>query len=350
MGTYEMFWDCGFCGTTKLLGKSQRHCPSCGAPQDEDRRYFPAEHEKVAVEDHVFIGADVECTACGSPNSAAAAHCVGCGAPLADAEEVERVETVVAGEQSGTLEERRSTPPAPVRPPPRPTLGQRLKRTDRRVVIALVLVFAGLVTALLLWSRPTELTVLDHSWQRKVDVQEYSQVSGGNWCDSIPSDAYGISRSERVREVNRIPDGEECYEDCSTSNSDNGDGTFSQSTSCSTVCTTTYREEEVYDTWCDYTVDRWITVDTHTTSGEGLMPPPHWATPSVSNCASLGCTRIGNKRGTYTVHLEDSDGRDGRCRYDQDQWAAMPVGARYEGRKRVILGSPVCKALGPRIE
>jgi hypothetical protein len=28
--TYEMFWDCGFCGTTRLLGKTHRHCPGCG--------------------------------------------------------------------------------------------------------------------------------------------------------------------------------------------------------------------------------------------------------------------------------------------------------------------------------
>lgn len=30
-GVYEMFWDCAFCGTTALLGVTNRHCPSCGA-------------------------------------------------------------------------------------------------------------------------------------------------------------------------------------------------------------------------------------------------------------------------------------------------------------------------------
>jgi hypothetical protein len=213
-----------------------------------------------------------------------------------------------------------------------------------------VLSLIATVTALLLWSRPTELTVETHSWKRSVDVQRYEAVSTGSWCDSMPSDAYSVRRSEKVREVNKIPDGEECYEDCSTSNSDNGDGTFSQGTQCNTVCRTTYREEKVYDTWCDYTVDRWIKVDSHHLTGDGLLPSPSWPTPSVTGCASLGCTRTGNKRGTYAVHLRDSDGRSGTCNYDQDQWVEMPVGARYEGRKRVIIGSPVCRALGPRLD
>jgi hypothetical protein len=37
--TYEMLWDCGYCATRALLGKSHRFCPSCGAPQDPIERY-----------------------------------------------------------------------------------------------------------------------------------------------------------------------------------------------------------------------------------------------------------------------------------------------------------------------
>src|SRR5262245_36399297 len=81
-GVYEMLWDCAFCGTRKLLGKTHRHCPACGAPQDPARRYFPSDDEKVAVKDHVFVGVDRVCPACGAPGSRAAAHCGGCGAAL----------------------------------------------------------------------------------------------------------------------------------------------------------------------------------------------------------------------------------------------------------------------------
>src|SRR5688572_28230933 len=39
---FQMLWDCRFCGTSKLLGLDHRHCPNCGAAQDPEWRYFPA--------------------------------------------------------------------------------------------------------------------------------------------------------------------------------------------------------------------------------------------------------------------------------------------------------------------
>ena len=82
--TYEMFWDCGYCGSTELLGKTHRHCPACGAAQDAGARYFPPEDKKVAVEDHVYVGSDFVCANCSAPCSARAAHCGNCGAAIGD--------------------------------------------------------------------------------------------------------------------------------------------------------------------------------------------------------------------------------------------------------------------------
>jgi hypothetical protein len=73
---YEMVWDCQCCGARKLLGLSHRHCPSCGAQQDPSSRYFPADHEKVAVQNHEFVGADTQCRYCGGASSKRA-HIVG---------------------------------------------------------------------------------------------------------------------------------------------------------------------------------------------------------------------------------------------------------------------------------
>ena len=87
--TYEMMWDCGACGTPKLLAKSHKHCPTCGSPQDATWRYFPPDDEKVAVEDHVFMGKDRICGACGSPNAAQAKFCGSCGSDLDDAKEAQ---------------------------------------------------------------------------------------------------------------------------------------------------------------------------------------------------------------------------------------------------------------------
>ena len=80
LGTYQMLWDCAYCGAAKLLALDHRHCPSCGGAQDPERRYFPSDEDKVAVEDHQFVGGDWQCAACESPNATGADFCVNCGA------------------------------------------------------------------------------------------------------------------------------------------------------------------------------------------------------------------------------------------------------------------------------
>jgi ribosomal protein L40E len=91
----QMFWDCRSCHTRKLLGKTHRHCPICGAPQQATDRYFPADHEKVAAQDHLYYGADLVCSRCQAPNCVAARHCFHCGEGLADT-------TVAAAQQVET--------------------------------------------------------------------------------------------------------------------------------------------------------------------------------------------------------------------------------------------------------
>ena len=334
MATFEMFWDCGTCGSTKLLGKSHRHCPSCGAAQDASRRYFPEDHEKVAVEDHVFVGVDLDCDNCDTPNSAAASFCVNCGAPIGDGDRaVARVSDV------------------PVEPAVQPVSWTsrfdaiRHRRWDRKMLLAAggailaVLVVFGLVWQF--WTRSAALEVTGHEWHRYVEVQQYRAVRDSAWCDGMPGDAYGVSRSRKQRSTNRIPDGQTC----STVRTDNGDGTYSETQEC----TTNYREEPVYDDYCSYTVDRWVHDHNETTSGVGLSPVPHYASPSVSGCASLGCTRIGGRGGTYTVlYVEAGDEPiDHACDFGQEKWSGIPVGGRYVGRVRMIGGSLKCGGLAP---
>src|SRR5215813_11562089 len=88
---YEMQWDCRFCGTKKLLGKTHRFCPNCGGQQDPTWRYFPSDAEKVAVQDHVYVGADRICPACKTLNSANAEFCGNCGSPMTKAAEAKKV-------------------------------------------------------------------------------------------------------------------------------------------------------------------------------------------------------------------------------------------------------------------
>ncbi|MCA9569906.1 MAG: hypothetical protein KC656_18805 [Myxococcales bacterium] len=338
MATYEMFWDCRSCGTTKLLGKTHRHCPACGGAQDPSWRYFPPEDEKVAVQDHVFVGVDWVCERCDTPNSAAATHCVGCG-DARDGSEADAVrqESVVAGEQSGKREPRSKKAEKAASPPPPPR-----RSRGRWVLGCLMLVgmaFAFLVCLAVCWTRGTEASVTGHSWKRTVTIERLASRSSGDWCSSMPSDAYGVSRSVRQSGTRQIPDGESC----TTVNSDNGDGTFSQTQSCST----TYRSEPEYDDWCDYTVDRWGHDRSVVAEGRGTTPEPRWPAFSVDGCSSLGCTREGGRKGSYFVHFLDADGDDQVCDLAQPKWASMAVGSRWKTQKYVLLDNLVCYALEP---
>jgi hypothetical protein len=335
MATYEMFWDCGRCGAKKLLGKSHRHCPSCGAAQDAEARYFPAENEKVAVEDHAFYGADLDCDNCDSPNSAAVDFCVNCGARIGDgdspvaliedlpSEPVERGESF----QGSRLDRMR--------------LGAWNRKKALGLVAAALLVGILFLLVWQFWTRPVVLEATGHVWHRYVEVQQYRSVQRSGWCDGMPGDAYGVSRSRKQRSTKRIADGQTC----STVRTDNGDGTYSENQQC----TTDYREEPVYDDHCSYTVDRWVHDHNVDTRGSGLTPAPHYASPSVSGCATLGCTRIGGRGGTYTVlYVEDADPPlEHRCKFGQDVWSGIPVGGVYSGKVRMIGGSLKCKRLEP---
>ncbi len=97
---YEMLWDCGYCGAQKLLGKSQKFCPQCGAPQDTQARYFPDEPDKVEVLGHRYEGADKICPACQAPNGALAEFCGRCGSPLSEAARAKRLQDQVRADEA----------------------------------------------------------------------------------------------------------------------------------------------------------------------------------------------------------------------------------------------------------
>lgn len=79
---YEPSWDCGACGTVRLLAQSHLFCPTCGASPRHDRTYFPSWDEVRTAQDHPFTGDERCCSACGARWAAAARHCGHCGVRL----------------------------------------------------------------------------------------------------------------------------------------------------------------------------------------------------------------------------------------------------------------------------
>lgn len=338
LGTYQMLWNCPFCGTEKLLALTHRHCPSCGAPQDPANRYFPSEADKVAVEDHRFSGSDKICPSCQAPNGAAASHCGTCGAELDGAKEAGRVADRVASAEAGqSLEaqkkaERKAAQQLPE--PPKQKGGRGCLIVGCLVLVVLVVV--ALVATL--WTREATMQVTGHTWSRVVAVERYGSTDASSWCDEMPPDARSVSHMQKQRSTNKVADGEECH----TKQVDNGDGTFKEVEDCQTK----YRSETVYGDWCSYTVDRWKRVRDETASGSDLSPRwPEVRLGQTGTC--IGCEREGTKTQTYTVLFKDPQGDRQTCDLPEDRWKSMADGSRWAARVRVMTGGLDCGELKP---
>lgn len=343
--TYEMLWDCQFCGTQKLLGKTHRHCPNCGAPQDPNSRYYPSDDEKVAVEDHVYVGADKICDSCTALNAGNAEFCGNCGAPLTEAARAKTLESQVKADgesfkTSGSRDVTKEKFEAEM---------TRIGATGKKggfnwrtmaVIGVVALVIVGAIAALTA-TRETKIIVRGHSWEREILIEQYQQVREGAWDEQVPIDAYSTSCSQRQRDTRQVPDGQECR----TIRTDNGDGTFSEREQC----TTRYRSEPVYDTWCDYTIDRWAYGRSVTTSGQSVNESPVWGevTLKCEGQARLGCERESSRKETYLVHFAGTDNdKTYQCPFPQDQWQNIRVESLWNARVRVIdAGAVDCNSL-----
>lgn len=333
---FEMLWDCSSCGTNALLGKSQRRCPNCGAPQDPTKRYFPKPGEEVALDGHRFEGADWVCGACTTPNGAAAAFCQNCGNPkdgnqqvrfqpdriLQGGALVETANAAVGGASTKTA----STTNAATKPKSKALL----------LIAAAIALVVVVVAVLLLWKKDVTVDVMAHTWKRAVDIERYEAVRESAWCDSMPGGAYNVHRSRERRSTRQIADGQTCHD----RQVDRGDGTFVVKTECQTK----YRSEPIYDDKCSFDVDRWHKVRDEIAQG-GLLQQPAWPQPRLQLGSGRGAERTGARSERYTVQLRDAQsGKTHECDYDEAKWRSIADRSRHKIKVRLI-GTAVCDSL-----
>ena len=354
--TYEMLWDCRYCGAPKNLGVTHRHCPNCGGPQDPRARYFPADSEKIAVQDHKYVGADVVCPACNTANSRAANNCGGCGSPLGAGKAVQTRQDRVLAEgaafQGETVKDARAEfagGPAPGMPPGPPPGGAPPEKKGggcAKLVLGLVILMLVLGGGLCLWnklgSKQAGFEVAGHTWKRTVAVERYGDVEESAWCSDRPAGAQEIGRSKEQRSTKKEPNGE----DCKTRKVDQGDGTFKEKREC----TPKFKEVPVYDDKCRYRVKKWSTGRTEAASGASLSDRPRWPAVNLSRTGTCdGCEREGTRTETYTVRfLEQPVKKEKTCDYrEEGRWSAFAVGSRWTGKVGGLTGGLDCDSLAP---
>jgi hypothetical protein len=294
--TYEMMWNCSYCDTKNLLGKSHKHCPNCGTAQDPNKRFYPSDDEKVAVEDHEYVGKDKLCGFCEAPNSAIAKFCTECAGPMDGTKDVQLVQN----------------------PTENPAPKKSKTTTSGGKWIAVVFIIIAIVIGLLFMEEEKEVTVTGHSWERSIDIEEYKQVTEEAWEDRIPSKGKIKTCRDKERDTKKVADGEEC----SLVKKDNGDGTYNESEKC----TTKYKSIPIYDDWCIYEIKKWTVVRTPLVTDSNLSPI--WPPTSIKACqmTALHCEREGTRKEAYRIHLADQEGDNHTCDFSEMDWKNIKVG------------------------
>ncbi|MBC8099686.1 MAG: zinc ribbon domain-containing protein [Armatimonadetes bacterium] len=347
--TYEMLWDCKACSTKKLLGKTHQFCPNCGSPQDPEWRYFPSDAEKVLAKDHVYVGADVICPACGSLNAGNVEFCRRCGAPQTDAAKARQMLTRAAGLTDALETEdlitrldadsaarTRGQPLPSTLTPDTPTGG--IKPWHLALIgVVILLIGGGLFTAFA--TREDTATVTGFRWERSIDIEQMSAVPGNSSCETTPLDAYAIDRRYEQVGSKQVADGETC----SRRQIDQGDGTFREQTSCQTK----YRSEPVMGYVCYYTVNRWVYARKVDVQGD-KQAEPVWPQLNITraNCALLGCQREGTRRENYVLLLRRAD-KPFECAIARDVWDGTRLESRWRLQVGQVLNDERCDTLKP---
>jgi ribosomal protein L40E len=331
--TYEMLWDCAFCRTPKLLGLTHRYCPVCGAPQNAAERYFPSDEDKVAVANHQYFGRDRVCEHCNTFNSRNSQHCRDCGAPLESSKDApERSESNAQGLLT------RSNDQTPQ------TFSKNASPRRSRVAQVVWLVLGSLVVTIgvfFFWKRDATFEVAGHNWERTVDIERFGPVRESAWCDQLPAAARELGRHREVRSHEQVRDGETC----SWRKVDQGDGTFREVKQCEPR----YTSREIYDTKCDYEVNKWSKIRSAERTGQSLVSVPEWPTMNLAAACGnrVGCERQGAKHETYQLTLKAPSGSIETCDLTQEQWSQAALGQHYVAKVRVIGGGVDCATLTP---
>jgi hypothetical protein len=308
-GFYEMLWDCDHCTAKGLLGKSQRHCPECGAPQSAIKRYFPTPEQQQKIEGHSYVGADRNCPACAAPMSAKGQNCTQCGAPMDGSKEVGGVA-------------------APAAPPPKP------RRRIWPWVVGGIVLLGFLIWFFFIRTRSAELAIAAHRWERTIAIEQFGPQPQEAWRNEVPADAETPVCHKKERTTKQIEDGEECH----TERHDKKDGTFEQVKKCKPK----YRSEPVEDDWCAFTVRRWKKIDEAKASGAGMTAAwPAQALPPADTAAAFGAKRQGAR--AEKLYLDFSNKQ--ACEVADAAWRKYTDGQKVKVEVRARSGEIVCSSL-----
>lgn len=334
LGYVKLEWTCPGCGS-KNPGPEPK-CLGCGAPQPEDVEFEQMAEEKLLTDEAEIARAkaspDVHCAYCGARNRAGAAKCVQCGASLGEGRKR------ASGRVVGAHRSRKAADvPCPACGASNPATARKCsqcgssmaqpKRVARRstqvtksrapigCLIAIAAVLILVVVFFILSSRTHDVVgrVEAVYWERSIGVEALGPVAYEDWRSDVPADADLLSCSQKVHHTQDQPTGDS-QQVCGTPYTvDTGSGYGEVVQDC---------EYQVYDDWCQYTLQEWQEVDRVALEGDDLSP--RW--PALNLRAGQ---REGERQEKYQV-LFDADGKDYTyTTSDVERFTRCKVGSRW---------------------
>jgi hypothetical protein len=310
-GFYEMLWDCDHCDTKGLLGKSQRHCPECGAKQNPDKRYFPKEGDKeIRIDGHKYEGSDQLCPACQAAVSSAAKNCTNCGSPF-DGTQVKAVAS-----------------------PMKPMEVKKFPWLKVILIVAGIILFIFLIWFFFFRTKTGEVTVAGHRWERVVTIEKFGEYQEDCWGEKCTPNA---AENERCRMedhgTKQVEDGSNCREE----KVDNKDGTFKKVKKC----VPKYRNEPTQEKHCTYTIRKWKP-DGEVVAKGGMDKKREWpSAPAADTKPSLGAKR---ERGRTEKLILEFKGGDS-CEVNEERWTKHKDGAKLKVTMKARSESVQCDSI-----
>ena len=343
LGQIELQWTCPNCGG--INPGPDKFCNQCGAAQPEEVEFEQADRQQIISEEEKEsqsrVGPDIHCPFCGTRNPGNAKKCLQCGGDLVEGRKRQSGRVVGAyhtgpeikvkcphcGQENpntakicshcgGSMHIERE-------PAAEPTIGADTPRILSRpwvlvLAILVVVVLCGVGAWFAILANRTEAVtgvVEGIGWERSVPIEALVPVSHSGWWDEIPGDAEVGACSQEIRYVQSQP-APNSVEVCGTPYTvDTGNGYADVVQDC---------EYQVYDDYCDYTVQEWSVVDTVSLNGNDSSPA--WPDPPLEDGQRLG----ENWTESYVIYFDTSQGPYTYTTTDYDLFMSAQPGTEWD--------------------
>jgi hypothetical protein len=187
------------------------------------------------------------------------------------------------------------------------------------------------------WTHDVSVLVIGHHWETHIEIENLAARSQEAWCKEMPNDAYNVKRSMKIREHKKIKDGETC----TNTKEKQPDGSFKEKHECQPK----YREEPVYDSSCQFDVNRWGFARNVSAFGDGKTL--QWGTVQFKCTGEMfGCERESARKKKLFLSLKDPETQQSyRCEVPENIWQTTQTNSKLTLKVSNVTGGERCGSL-----